>query len=124
MLVSLEARVPYLDYRLVPLVLSLPDKYKIHFLKTKWLLKKIATQYLPRGIVNRPKRGFTVPVSSWITNSALIREFLSNQKYYESGPLNFDYAKQLFDAHLARKADFARELWLIFVYNFWLDKSR
>ena len=124
MLVSLEARTPFLDYRLVPLVLSLPDKYKIRFLKTKWLLKKIASEYLPRGIINRPKRGFTVPVASWIANSALIREFLSNRKYYNSGPLNFDYSKQLLDAHLNRHTDFARELWLIFVYNYWLSESK
>jgi asparagine synthase (glutamine-hydrolysing) len=124
MLVSLEARVPYLDYRLVPLVLSLPDKYKIGFLKTKWLLKKIAEKFLPPSIINRPKRGFTVPVSGWIANSELIREFLTARKYYENGPLNYEYAQQLFNEHITRHRDNARELWLVFVYNFWKSKSR
>ncbi|MGA2094200.1 MAG: asparagine synthase C-terminal domain-containing protein, partial [Sedimentisphaerales bacterium] len=119
MLVSLEARVPYLDYRLVPLVLSLPDNYKIRFLTTKWLLKKIAGKYLPRQIIHRPKRGFTVPVSRWIKDSGMIREFLAGRKYYENGPLNYDYASRLLNEHTSGKCDNARELWLIFVFNYW-----
>jgi asparagine synthase (glutamine-hydrolysing) len=124
MLVSLEARVPYLDYRLVPLVLSLPEKYKIRNLTTKWLLKKIAGRYLPRRIVHRPKRGFTVPVSAWIRNSALIREFLTNRSYYQASPLDYDYAQRLFDEHISRGRDNARELWLIFVCNYWMSRNR
>jgi asparagine synthase (glutamine-hydrolysing) len=123
MLVSLEARVPYLDYRLVPLVLSLPEKYKIRLLTTKWLLKKIASRYLPRRIVRRPKRGFTVPVSTWIRNSALIREFLTNRSYYQPGLLDYDYAQRLFDEHISRQKDNARELWLIFVFNYWTHRQ-
>jgi asparagine synthase (glutamine-hydrolysing) len=123
MLVSLEARVPYLDYRLVPLVLSLPEKYKIRHLTTKWLLKKIAGRYLPRRIVHRPKRGFTVPVSTWIRNSALIREFLTNRSYYQAGLLDYDYAQRLFDEHISRGRDNARELWLIFVFNYWSHRQ-
>jgi asparagine synthase (glutamine-hydrolysing) len=124
MLVSLEARVPYLDYRLVPLVLSLPERYKIRWLTTKWFLKKIASKYLPRQIVHRPKRGFTVPVSGWIKNSSLIREFLTARKYYEGGPVNYEYAKRLFDEHISGRKDNARELWLIFLYNRWKNKNR
>jgi asparagine synthase (glutamine-hydrolysing) len=120
MLVSLEARVPFLDYRLVPLVLSLPDNYKIRFLTTKWLLKKIAGKYLPREIIHRPKRGFTVPVSRWIKDSGMVREFLAGRKYYEKGPLNYDYASRLLNEHTSGKCDNARELWLIFVYNYWV----
>ena len=119
MLVSLEARVPYLDYRLVPLVLSLPEKFKIRRLTTKWLLKKMAGKYLPRRIVHRSKRGFTVPVSSWIRNSTLIREFLTSRSYYKGGPLNYEYAQRLFYEHISRRRDNARELWLIFVFNYW-----
>ena len=124
MLVSLEARVPYLDYRLVPLVLSLPDKYKIRCLTTKWFLKKIADKYLPRQIVHRTKRGFTVPVSSWIRTSDLIREFLANRKFYEHNLLNYDYVQRLFNAHINNRADNARQLWLAFVFNYWMSGNR
>jgi asparagine synthase (glutamine-hydrolysing) len=119
MLNSLEVRVPYLDYRLVPLVLSLPEKYKIRGLTTKWLLKKIASGHLPGRIVHRPKRGFTVPVSKWLRKSGLLQEFVINRKYYGHNLLNYDYVQDLFKAHINRKEDNARQLWLVFVFNYW-----
>jgi len=118
MMYSLEVRVPFLDYRLVPLVLSLPDKYKIRYFKTKWLLKKMASGMLPTEIINRKKRGFTVPVSAWLRKSALIRQFITDKAYYDHGFLNYDYACQLFADHTNKRRDNARQLWLIFVFNY------
>ncbi len=123
MLNSLEARVPFLDHRLVPLVLSLPEKYKIRNLKTKWLLKEIAAGYLPKKIVGRPKKGFTVPVSTWIRKSELIQEYLTNRKYYGHNLLNYDYVQELYSSHINNTEDNARHLWLIFVFNCWMFNS-
>ncbi|MHA1677505.1 MAG: asparagine synthase (glutamine-hydrolyzing) [Promethearchaeota archaeon] len=123
MLNSLEVRVPFLDHRLVPLVLSLPEKYKIRNLETKWLLKKIAVPFLPKKIIYRQKRGFTVPISKWIKQNFLIREFLSNQKYYKHNFLNYNYVSHLFNEHINNKADNSRQLWLVFVFNYWLNKN-
>jgi len=113
-----------LDHHLVPLVLSLPERYKVAGFTTKWLLKKIASDYLPKRIVRRPKRGFTVPVSKWIKKSDLIRGFLTNQEFYEHNLLNYDYVQQMFSAHINNKADNARQLWLTFVFNYWMFKNR
>jgi asparagine synthase (glutamine-hydrolysing) len=124
MLNSLEVRVPFLDYRLVPLVLSLPEKYKVRNLTTKWLLKKIASYYLPKEIVRRPKRGFTVPISKWIRKSDLIRQFLTNRSRYEHNLLNYDYVQKLFNAHINEKQDNARQLWLVFVFNYWMSTQQ
>ncbi len=123
MLNSLEARVPFLDHRLVPLVLSLPEKYKITNLRTKWLLKEIASNYLPKRIVHRPKRGFTVPISKWIKKSDLIQDFLTNRSYYEHNLLSYDYVQEMFNSHINNKEDNARELWLVFVFNYWWHKN-
>ncbi len=123
MLNSLEARVPYLDHELVPMVLSLPEKYKIKGLKTKWLLKNIASKYVPKQIVNRPKKGFTVPVSRWIKESALIGELLTNRIYYQHELLNFDYVMNLYNNHIEQKQDNARQLWLVFIFNYWWNKN-
>ncbi len=122
MLHSLEVRVPFLDYRLAPLALALPEKCKIRFLQTKSYLKTIANDYLPRAIIHRKKRGFTVPVSHWIKSSDLIRNYLTNPTCYEHNMLNYKYVQTLFNEHLERKRDNARQLWLIFVFNFWHDK--
>jgi len=118
MLHSLEARVPYLDYRLVSLVLSLPPAYKIRFFRTKWLLKKIAADYLPAGIVQRKKRGFTVPISRWVKKSDLIREFITDRRYYHD-LVNYDYVQRMINDHAAGRADNSRPLWLVFVFNYW-----
>jgi asparagine synthase (glutamine-hydrolysing) len=123
MLNSLEARVPFLDHELVPLVLSLPEKYKVRGLTTKWLLKKIACDYLPKNIVNRPKKGFTVPISKWIKKSDLIREFVTNRRHYDHNLLNYEYVQGLFDAHINNKEDNARHLWLVFVFNYWMSRQ-
>jgi len=123
MLNSLEARVPFLDHQLVPLVLSLPEKYKITDFTTKWLLKKIASGYLPEKIIRRPKKGFTVPISIWIRKSDLIREFLTNRRYYEHDLLSYGYVQDLFDAHINSKEDNARHLWLVFVFNYWMSSQ-
>jgi len=121
MLNSLEVRVPFLDHQLVPLVLSLPERYKIRNITTKWLLKRIASDYLPKKIVHRPKKGFTVPISKWIKNSDLIQEFLISRRYYEHSLLNHDYVQELFNAHINNREDNARQLWLVFVFNYWMS---
>jgi asparagine synthase (glutamine-hydrolysing) len=119
MMVSLEVRTPFLDYRLVPLVLSLPDRYKIRYLRTKWLLKEIAGGLLPREIIHRKKRGFTVPVSTWLRKSSFIRQFITDRKFYGHGFVNFDEASRLLTEHTHRQRDNARKLWLLFVFNYW-----
>lgn len=119
MLNSLEVRVPFLDHELVPLILSLPDEYKIKNFKTKRLLKSIASEYLPSKIVRRKKRGFTVPISKWIKKSGFVREFIENNRYYKHDLLDHEYVQGLLADHLAKKKDNARPLWLIFVFNCW-----
>lgn len=124
MLNSLEVRNPFLDYRLVPLVLSLPEKYKIKNFETKWLLKKISKDYLPKEIVYRKKRGFSVPIARWIKNSDLIGGYLAERKYYGHGFLDYDYVQRLYSEHILNKKDNSRELWLIFVFNYWYENGQ
>lgn len=121
MLNSLEVRVPFLDHRLVATVLSLPEKYKIRYFKTKWLLKKIASQYLPDEIVHRKKRGFTVPISRWIKNSDLVKEYLTSRNYFDHNLLDYGHTQRLLDDHQNNKKDNARKLWLIFIINKWIN---
>ncbi|MFA5333563.1 MAG: asparagine synthase (glutamine-hydrolyzing) [Candidatus Nanoarchaeia archaeon] len=121
---ALEVRSPFLDYRLVPLILSLPEKYKITFFETKLLLKKISKNYIPKDIIYRKKRGFSVPISKWIEKSNLIKEYLTNKIYYSNTFLNYDYVQELYNNHIKHKNDNSRELWLIFVFNYWWKNGR
>ncbi|MFA6115688.1 MAG: XrtA/PEP-CTERM system amidotransferase [Sphingomonas sp.] len=65
MAVSLEAREPLLDYRLVEFAATLPVSMRLKGGQGKWLLKKAMERYLPRDILYRPKMGFVTPISAW-----------------------------------------------------------
>lgn len=123
MLNSLEARVPFLDHELVPLVLSLPEKYKLKGFNTKHFLKKLSSPFIPASIIKRKKRGFTVPVSSWIKNSSLIKEVLTQSEYYTHSFFSQEYIAGLYEEHLGSKKNNARQLWLVFVFNYWYKKN-
>jgi asparagine synthase (glutamine-hydrolysing) len=64
---GVEGRVPFLDHRLVEFGLSLPDDLKVRRHQGKWLLRHWAEPRLPPGHLDRPKRGFHVPVGDWLT---------------------------------------------------------
>jgi len=122
MMYSLEVRVPFLDFRLVPLVLSLPDNQKINGFITKFLLKNIAQKYIPKEIINRPKQGFSVPIAKWLKESSLMKEYLLGN-YFEHGLLDKTYILKLYEEHQTGKADHSRILWLSFVFNYWKYKK-
>jgi len=65
MAVSLEAREPLLDYRLMEFAASLPVGMRLRGGQGKWLMKKAMERYLPRDILYRPKMGFVTPISAW-----------------------------------------------------------
>lgn len=63
---SLEARVPYLDHRVVEFAARLPCDYKLKDFEGKWILKQLASRgFLPEEIIRRPKKGFVVPLGDW-----------------------------------------------------------
>lgn len=66
MAASVECRVPFLDHRLVDTVVNLPLSFRVRGNEEKWLLKQIAAQYLPHGIVYRKKLGFILPLHDYL----------------------------------------------------------
>lgn len=89
---SIEARVPFLDYRLVEFALNLPDQVRLPDRKTpKLLLKRAAERILPRDIIYRPKQGFAAPIDEWMRT------------------VWYDYAKQtILDSYFVRSGIFSR----------------
>lgn len=119
---GLEVRVPFLDYRLVPIVLSLPDRYKVSHFKQKILLKQLAVSYLPNKIIHRRKRGFSVPINQVIKQSQLLKHFLLSSESFNHSLIDQQYTHQLYTQHLNNQKDTARELWSVFVFNYWWSK--
>lgn len=113
MAVSLEAREPLLDHRLVAFAASLPADMRIRRGEGKWLMKRALEPYLPREILYRPKMGFVTPVSAWFrgalaeTAAALPRSrTLAQTGWFDLGRL-----AGLAEAHRAGREEHGRTLW-------------
>lgn len=121
MAVSLEAREPLLDHRLMEFAATLPDKMRIKGGQGKWIMKKTMERYLPNDILYRPKMGFVTPISDWF-RSALADEArgLADQPALASMDW-FDAAamRDIAEDHIAGRAEHGRLLWQLLM----LEKS-
>lgn len=121
---SVEARVPFLDYRLVEFANSLPDRVRARGISGKTLVKKVAERYLPREVVHRRKSGFGVPLARWFRENnglgQLTRDVLDDHRKDEF--LDIAHVARLFNQHQKGEADHAEILWT--ALNFLLWKKR
>ena len=118
---SLEVRCPLLDYEFIEFACSLPMFYKLNGLKTKYLFKKAAMGLLPSSIINRPKKGFGIPISRWLCGELkdLMMNHLNQQTIERQGLFDWPYISGLMDAHLSRRADHRKLLWPLIVFQIW-----
>ncbi|MFP4547624.1 MAG: asparagine synthase (glutamine-hydrolyzing) [Fidelibacterota bacterium] len=124
MMNSLEVRVPFLDKEVVEFMAKVPARLKYRGLTSKYLLKRLAKKYLPEKIINRPKKGFGIPVTKWI-KSDLKGEFLqtlSKQNIQHYNFFNYDYIDGLMQDHLNEKQDNRKLLWTLYIFQKWLDE--
>lgn len=120
---GLEARAPFLDQELVSLALNLPLNQKVVHGKTKVALKRALAGILPEEILNRPKKGFQVPLAEWFRGSlsALVRERCAGA---ESPLLKFMNQKTIegLIAENAKGIDHGNRLWMLLTLSTWLSK--
>jgi asparagine synthase (glutamine-hydrolysing) len=123
MAVSLEARVPLLDHRLVEFAFALPEPMRFRAGKTKWLLREVLARYVPRELTDRPKTGFQVPIASWLRGplkgwaaDLLDPELLRRQGYLRPEPIATAWR-----SHSLGRADRSQELWCVLMFQQWLD---
>ncbi len=124
MAASLEVRVPFLNWNLAEYVAEIPHELKLRGLKSKFVLKKAMAGLLPREIVNRPKKGFNVPVGYWINGSLkeLIRDQLSPEKLKREGFFEPSYVEKLLREHREGVRDHRKLLWTLLVFELWQEK--
>lgn len=119
--VSLEAREPLLDYRLIEFAAQLPHRERVRGRQGKWLLKHTMERYLPQDILYRPKQGFVTPIAQWLRGplAGTARQIVSSGGLARTGW--FDPAKLsgLADAHISGQRDNSRVLWQMLM----LDRS-
>jgi asparagine synthase (glutamine-hydrolysing) len=124
MAASLEARVPFLDHRLVEFVFALPGLLKVKGLKTKWCLKKTMAGILPEKTILRSKEGFSIPMKIWlrIELKDLLLDTLSEERINREGLFQYAAVKKMIDAHLKGKENHSHTLWSLIVFEAWRDR--
>jgi len=119
---ALELRAPFLDQAVMEFAKSLRVEDRVRGFKTKVFLKRYARRYLAGNIVNRRKRGLSVPISSWLRGP--LKEWaISTLKkgHLEQVGIRTSAAMELLSEHCQREADHARAIWTLLVLGEWLD---
>jgi asparagine synthase (glutamine-hydrolysing) len=121
---SLEVRAPLLDYELVEFVMGLPSKLKLKGFTSKYILKKAMKNWLPDEVINRPKKGFGVPIAKWVKGplKELFEDLLSSDRIKREGFLNPEYVTTLLQDHLVNKKDNRKQLWTLLVWELWVSR--
>lgn len=119
---SIEARTPFLDYRMVELAFSMPSKYKIKNNETKYIYKKAVKDLIGRKLAYRKKQMFTVPIGDWFYQKK--RKLCENRielllKYFDIFNKNYIYEMML--QHFNKKNNFTRELRALVALSYWLE---
>ena len=122
MAVSLEVRCPILDTQVCDLAGHLPTRVLMHQGRPKALLRQLAGRYLPEPIVNRPKRGFAVPVGDWLRTR--LRDGLADRLFdgrLEGLGLAPAVVRRFFDEHCASRADHTHRLFGLLQLSLWAE---
>lgn len=127
MAVSLEARVPLLDHRVVELAWRMPPEILYHDGRGKWPLRSLLERHVPSEVVDRPKQGFGVPIASWLRGPLRewAEELLRPERIRDGGLLDVAVVNGLWAEHLGRDDDWAGayDLWSVLMLQAWLERS-
>jgi asparagine synthase (glutamine-hydrolysing) len=125
MAVSLEARIPLLDHRLVEFAWRLPMTFKRRDGVSKWLLREVLYRLVPRKLVDRPKQGFGVPIEHWLRTD--LREWaedlLAPTRVKADGYLDSAVVSAHLEEHLSGRRSWASQLWNVLMFQAWLRNS-
>ena len=120
---SLEGRMPFLDHRIIEFAWSLPQEYKLNKGVGKWVVKKLLERYLPKGLTDRPKMGFGVPIADWLrgplrpwAENLLDESRLLREGYFHPTPIRKKWLE-----HLSGKRNWQHQLWNVLMFQAWLE---
>jgi len=123
MAVSLEARVPLLDHRVVELLIGLPDEMKVHDGTQKVLLRHVLARYVPSHLTDRPKKGFGVPLDEWLRGPLkwMLDEYLAPSRLRNGGLFDPAAVQSVIARFLRGEIGHTRP-WVLLVYQMWAQR--
>jgi asparagine synthase (glutamine-hydrolysing) len=118
---SLEVRVPLLNREVVDYAMQLPVNLKLNKFTSKYILKKAVRNILPPNIINRPKKGFNMPVAYWLNTDLkpMLLDMLSVSYIKEQGLFNHNYIDNLLNEHQSKQKDNRKLLWTLLMFQMW-----
>jgi asparagine synthase (glutamine-hydrolysing) len=121
---SLETRSPFLSYKVVDFVMSLPYRYKLRCFQTKYILKKLMRDKLPKRIIFRKKKGFGIPLSKWLKDDlkSFLNQVINKEKVENMGIFNWNYIESILADHFSGKVDNRKKIWNLLVFVLWWEK--
>ncbi|MDY7531912.1 asparagine synthase (glutamine-hydrolyzing) [Pseudomonas sp. Bout1] len=122
---SLETRVPMLDHRVVELAWRIPLDMKIRGGVGKWVLREVLYRHVPRELIERPKKGFSIPIATWLrgplrdwSESLLDEGRLRGEGFFHPAPI-----RRAWEQHLSGRADHSSKLWGVLMFQAWLEEQ-
>jgi asparagine synthase (glutamine-hydrolysing) len=121
---GVEVRPPLLDHELLELSARIPSRWKVRQGETKWLLKQAFRSELPEAVLNRPKRGFEMPVDGWLRGPlrGVFEASVFRPQCSIEGLIDMPVAHRLFQAHLKGAGRHGRILWSLLVLARWAER--
>jgi asparagine synthase (glutamine-hydrolysing) len=127
MATSVEARVPFLDHRMVEYSMHIPQKFKIRHGQTKYILKNAVEGIIPNNIIYRRKQGFAAPVDEWLRTdwSLFAKEKITNSFFTREQIFDRTFLQNLFHQHVSGKRNEGQYIWtllnLILWHESWIE---
>ena len=118
---GLEARSPFLDHELVEFLAKVPAKVKVQNNQPKFLMRKLAANYLPAPILQREKQGFMLPIAYWFRTDLfpLVSQLLQDSYFVREGWFKKENIQQLLDEHRNNRFDHHVRLWMLLTLELW-----